>query len=129
MLASDPFRLPLTTLTRFYSNGDDLFDEDYTAPSSTRQSDDFRDDFQDDEYTSVERTSTTTTEKIKRARKSRSGNRADLGPYKDDDSKVNVMLECSGTTSDSMSHDEDGSGFILRLQKVLLLELLGHRLG
>lgn len=78
-------------LNLFGSNSDDLFDEDYTAPSSSRHSDDFRDDFCDDEY-SMERTSTTTTEKIRRARKARSGNRIDLGPYKDEDNKVGGVV-------------------------------------
>lgn len=53
--------------------------------SEYRDSNEFHDD---EEY--VERTSTTTTEKIRRARKSRSGGNGSFAPYKDDDSKVSV---------------------------------------
>lgn len=80
-------------------NSDDLFDEDPNAASREREHKDppFRvqEFHDDDEVTSVERTSTTTTEKINTVRKSRSGRKLDIGAasgYGKDDKDTQVLV-------------------------------------
>ena len=109
------------------SNNDDLFDDDYIPPQSGGKGFDheFKDEFRDDEeYTSVERTSTTTTEKIRRGRKSRSSGR-DMGPYKDDDSKVTGNQ--SNVINEEMGLEGQGRRDVWRFDSLQHLAILVQR--